>query len=109
MSCTVAVLTNAVHNCLENIQLEPVQLQHGTGQLRGMLRIHVEGFPTAGAGQVQMGMTSRSANILIESLPTARFCRLADQPFRLQLRQIPVNGAETNLMRAQLLGDLPYG
>ena len=73
-----------------------------------MLRIHVEGLSTAGAGQVQMGVAVFRTHILVIGLSASRFYRFTDQPLRLQLGQIPVDGTEADLLGAQLLSDLPY-
>ena len=71
MSWVMAILANAVHNCFENIQIRAIQLRHGTGQLRGMLRVHVESFSASSAGHVQMGVTAFRAHILVIGLSAA--------------------------------------
>ena len=55
---------------------------------------------------MQMRMAIRRADILIIGCSSAGFYALADKAFCLQLGKIPINGAETDLLFVQRLGDL---
>ena len=55
-----------------------------------------------------MGVAVFRTHILVIGLSASRFYRFTDQPLRLQLGQIPVDGAEADLLGAQFLSDLPY-
>lgn len=104
-----AVLTDSVQNGMGNIQFKAVQLRHGTGHPPGVLGVHVKGLPAPAAGHVKVRLAVRRTDVLVTGFPTARLYGFAKQSRRLHLGEVPIDGAQADLLCTQPLGDLTDG
>ena len=97
--------SDLIEHCVRRIQgklLAPGQL---FGKQSGVVGGHMDRLSALDAGHVQCPLAGRSRHILIQSLPTTRLGAATGFSLRLQLGQIPIDCAETDLPLPQVPGD----